>query len=201
MKCIFNGTLSLAALFLCLQPLKAQQHSIKTVQSQRIEVTQTLDRFITPDVLQLLAPYKAGVDSLMAPVLGVSDVYMESRRPESLLSNWISDVLKAHARQYGRMADIGLSNMGGMRSAMPQGNVCVGDVIDISPFENTFCIVELKGKDLLELFAQIAKSGGEGISGAQLDISTDGRLLSAKVGGKNVNPTKTYSIATIDYLA
>ena len=53
----------------------------------------------------------------------------------------------------------------------------------------------------LELFQQIAAVHGEGLSGARLVISKDGRLLRAEVGGKPVDPAKEYRVATIDYLA
>ncbi len=192
--------LVLTSLAICTQA--AAQHYVPTdMDAQRIEVTRSLDHQIPTDVSRLLAPYQRSVDSIMSPVLGRSSVAMTADRPESLLSNWVSDVLRHHSGRYGRMADIGLCNMGGLRSSMPEGDVTVGDIMEISPFQNTFCILTLKGSDLLDLFRQMAHSHGEGISGAQLDITEDGQLRSATVGGKPVKPNSTYRIATIDYLA
>ena len=55
---------------------------------------------------------------------------------------------------------------------------------------------------MLELFSQIAKVGGEGLShSVRLAITKDGKLLSATVGGKPVAPGASYRIVTIDYLA
>lgn len=181
--------------------LAAQRHDPVSVQAHRVEVTHALDRLIPQHLDSLLRPYRAGVDSLRCPVLGESEVQMDAGRPESLLSNWMSDVLRHHSRAYGREASIGLCNVGGLRSSMPRGSVTVGDVFEIAPFENRFCLLQLRGEDLLTLFRQIARSGGEGISGARLDISADGRLLKAAVGGKPVKGNKLYTLATIDYLA
>ncbi|MCH5177249.1 MAG: 5'-nucleotidase C-terminal domain-containing protein [Prevotellaceae bacterium] len=179
----------------------AQNYEPTKVRAHRIEVTSVLDKHPDTDLTDFLAPYKAGVDSLMAPLLGVSSATMPVNRPESPLSNWIADVLRSESTRYGKMADMGLCNMGGIRSAMPAGNVTVGDIMEIAPFENRFCLLTLKGDALLQLFEQMAHSYGEGISGAQLDISSDGKLLSATIGGKVVNPKAKYTIATIDYLA
>jgi 2',3'-cyclic-nucleotide 2'-phosphodiesterase (5'-nucleotidase family) len=55
---------------------------------------------------------------------------------------------------------------------------------------------------VLELFSQIAHRGGEGVSrGVQMEITKDGKLLSARLFGKAIDPEANYRIATIDYLA
>ena len=171
------------------------------LQAERIEVTSELDSHIDPALTALLAPYQAAVDSLRKPLLGQSAMAMTAERPESLLSNWVSDALRAHADSIGQPADIGLYNMGGIRSNLPAGPITRGDILEMAPFENRFCLLTLKGSDLLNLFAQIAHSGGEGLSGAQLDISPDGQLLAAKVGGRAVDEQRIYTLATIDYLS
>lgn len=181
--------------------LAAQRYEPVAVEAHRIEVTHAWDRLIPARLDSLIQPYRAGVDSLRSPVLGESAMTMTAGRPESLLSNWMSDVLRQHSGTYGREADMGLCNVGGLRSAMPKGAVTVGDVFEIAPFENRFCLISLRGSDVLDLFAQMAHSGGEGISGAQLNISANGTLLSATVRGKAVKSNKVYTIATIDYLA
>lgn len=56
-------------------------------------------------------------------------------------------------------------------------------------------------KDFNPFFEQIAAVHGEGLSGARLVITSDGKLVDAKVGGKSVDPRKDYTVATIDYLA
>ena len=191
-----------AGIFLAaLQVSYAQRYELKSITSQRYEITNRYDRTVDSVALSILAPYREKVDSIMRPVLGVSAMYMAPGRPESLLSNWVADVLRMASTQYGRMTDIGLCNMGGLRSAMPKGNVTRGDILSISPFENMFCILSLRGVDLQELLEQIASVGGEGVSGIKMEIGADGKLLSALVNGKPVNPDRIYTIATIDFLA
>ena len=48
----------------------------------------------------------------------------------------------------------------------------------------------------------MASVGGEGLSsGVQLLITKDGKLKNALIHGKEIVPTDTYRIATLDYLA
>lgn len=181
--------------------VRAQRFELKSVTAQRFEITSRLDQTPDREAEALLAPYQGEVDSLMAPVLGFSSVQMRSGRPESLLSNWVADVLREASVRYGRKADMGLCNMGGLRSAMPKGKVTRGDVLAIAPFENMFCVLSLRGADLQTLMEQIAAVGGEGVSGVRLEITPDGNLIRASVDGKPINPEKIYTVATLDYLA
>ncbi|MBO5181232.1 MAG: 5'-nucleotidase C-terminal domain-containing protein [Paraprevotella sp.] len=179
----------------------AQRYTIGEITPRRYEVTRALDAGTDTALTVWMKPYSRVVDSLMSPVLGESRVYMTARRPESLLSNWVADVLRASSVRTGVKADIGLCNMGGLRSAMPEGEVTIGDVLAIAPFENMLCVLTLTGADLLELCGQIAGVHGEGVSGLKLEITPDGRLLKARVNGKAIRPERRYTIATLDYLA
>ncbi len=187
-------------LAISLQSL-AQKAEVKEVTGKRIEVTSALDSQISTEVKALLAPYKPGVDSLIAPVLGVSAQYMTGGYPESLLGNLLCDALMEVSPRYGKKADLAILNRGGLRSAMPQGEVRVGDIIEIAPFENVYTLVEMRGDVLLELMEQIAQRGGECVSREVRMIAENLHLKSLTIKGKAVNPKKTYSIATIDYLA
>lgn len=182
-------------------PVMAQRYRLGTVKAARHEVTRLLDAFPDSGALRIVAPYRQAVDSIMSPVLGESEVAMTADRPESLLSNFVADVLREASVRVGKKADIGLCNIGGLRSTMPQGQVTYGDVLEIAPFENRLCMVALTGGKLMELMQQVAAVGGEGISGAHLVITADGRLLNAEVGGMPIKEDSIYVVATLDYLA
>lgn len=191
----------LSACFAVSAAACAQRYGLAGVKAGRVEVTSRFDARPDSAALRVVEPYRKAVDSIMSPVLGESEVAMSVDRPESLLSNFVADVLRESSIRVGKKADIGLCNMGGLRSAMPKGTVTYGDVLEIAPFENRLCVLALSGEKLEELMGQIAAVGGEGISGARLVITTDGRLLTAEVGGKPIAPHGIYTIATLDYLA
>ena len=165
----------------------AQEYKVRSFCWERIEVTSALDGNPSAEAAAIVAPFKASVDSIMAPPLGLSRVAMNPKRPESLLSNWAADVMVEGGTATGlEPADMGLVNIGGLRNNMPEGIVRRGDIMLISPFENYVVVLEMKGKDLLELMRNIAAVKGEGVSSSvRMEITADGQLLSC----------------TIDYLA
>lgn len=183
--------------------LQAQDYKVRSFCWERIEVTSDLDATSSAEAANIVAPYKASVDSMMAPPLGLSRVAMSPKRPESLLSNWAADVMIEGGTATGlEPADMGLVNIGGLRNNMPEGIVRRGDIMLISPFENYVVVLEMKGKDLLELMRNIAAVKGEGVSSSvRMEISPDGDLLSCTIGGKEIDPNRIYTVATIDYLA
>ena len=183
--------------------LQAQDYKVRSFCWERIEVTSDLDATPSAEAANIVAPYKASVDSMMAPPLGLSRVAMSPKRPESLLSNWAADVMIEGGTATGlEPADMGLVNIGGLRNNMPEGIVRRGDIMLISPFENYVVVLEMKGKDLLELMRNIAAVKGEGVSSSvRMEISPDGELLSCTLGGKEIDPNRIYTVATIDYLA
>ncbi len=159
---------------------------------------------IQPDsaAIALFEPYKLAIDSMVNTTIGESDQLMTRGAPESLLSNLVADVLRQATTEYiGVEANVGIVNMGGLRNDLPKGEITKGVIYEILPFENSLCILTVNGKTLMNVFKAMAQKKGDGLSGAKLVINNDGKLLSATVNNKPIDPDKLYSIATIDYLA
>lgn len=177
-------------------------YSLTSVEGGRIAITEAYDCNPDMEALNILKPYKQKVDSIMSPVIGHSATDMAAFRPESPLSNLIADVLRqSGSKAIGKPVDVAVMNMGGIRNAMPEGEITFGTIYEIAPFENALCVVTMEGITLKKLFCQIASVHGEGLSGASLQIDSLGNLLDAKVGGRPVDDKKIYTVATIDYLA
>ena len=171
------------------------------VERTRIVVDSRYDRQPDEAAARFLAPYKHQVDSVMGPVMGIAARNMAVERPESNLSNLLSDILVWAAPDYGEKPVLGVYNMGGIRAELAKGEVTYGDLLDIAPFENKIAFITLTGESLLKLFRQIARRGGEGVSrGCELVISADGELLSARLNGEEIDSKADYRITTIDYL-
>lgn len=199
---MFRTILPCSFLALCLG-VQAQNYKVRSFSWERIEVTDRLDDSPLSEASAIVAPYKSGVDSIMSPVLGLSRVSMSAGRPESLLGNWAADVMVEGGTATGlERADMGLINVGGLRSNMPEGVVRCGDVMLISPFENHLVVLQMRGTDMMELMRNIAAVGGEGVSaGVRMQISADNQLIDVTIGGEPIDPKRTYTVATIDYLA
>lgn len=149
-----------------------------------------------------IAPYEHRVDSIMKPVVGQTAHPMQAHKPESDLSNLLSDILVWGGDEFKENPDFGVYNMGGIRAAFPKGDITYGDVLNVAPFENHICFLTLTGEKVLQLFREMASRDGEGVSkGVKLVITKDGKLVSAQLNGKDIDPSKSYRIATLDYLA
>lgn len=180
----------------------SSSHRIVGFERSRILVDSSYDKAVDKDVAAFIEPYRQHVDSIMSPVVGTAAEYLYAERPESNLSNLLADILVWCGKDYGERPDFAVYNIGGIRSAFAKGDITYGDVLDVAPFENKICFVTLTGDKVMELFGQIAASGGEAVShGVELVITEDGRLNSALLDGRRIVADAKYRIATLDYLA
>ena len=178
-----------------------QHDEVAGMQRSRILVDARYDAQPDQKAVDFLKPYKHQVDSVMGPVVGRSARYMTAQRPEGTLGNLLADILVWAGKDYGEKPDFGIYNMGGVRADLPKGTVTYGDVLDVAPFENKISFVTMKGDAVLELFRQVAKTGGECMShGVRLVITKQGELVSATLNGQAIDPQKDYRVTTIDYL-
>ena len=144
--------------------------------------------------LSIIAPYKAGIDSIINEVLCISKIEMTKGKPESLLGNFVTDLC---LHQYSDIADICVMNNGGLRSTLTKGKITRGDIYTLMPFENELIILELDRESYLELLQYITKRGGEPFSGIKIIMDENGVILSQSLDLSN-NKVK---VLTSDYLA
>ena len=169
--------------------------------STKIAVDSTTEVTADKNYENYLKPIKRRVDAKMNVVIGQAAETMKGRGPESLLSNFSADVYRQKATEYlGENVDIAIVNLGGLRTAVTAGDITVGKVFELMPFENELVIVWLKGDRLYELLQYFAGKGGEGVSGLRMGID-NGKAVNITVGGNELDMDKLYSITTNDYLA
>lgn len=196
-KHLFLGALASLLMVSCAP----KHYQITSVERTRIIVDSRYDQNPDEAAQQFLAPYKRVNDSIMGPVMGQVAHNMHPQRPESDLSNLLADILIWASKDYHEEPVLGIYNMGGIRSDLTKGDVTYGNVLDVAPFENKICFTTLSGEKMLELFRQIAHRGGEGVSkGIELVITEDGKLVSSKLHGKEIDPKAEYRVATLNYL-
>lgn len=178
-----------------------QHYAMTAIDRTRVLIDSRYD-VANAAVDEFLKPYKATVDSAMSPVVGTASHAMAAHQPESDLSNLLADILVWGGQAFGEQPDLGIYNMGGIRASLAKGTVTYGDVLNVAPFENHICFLTLTGEQLVKLFEQVARTGGQGVShGVRLVITRDGLLVEASLNGKAIDPKASYRIATLDYLA
>lgn len=176
---------------------KKQQSQPEIVDIQLIDVDGSLQN----DAMDsLIAPYKAEKEASMNVVIGEAMETMEVGKPESKLTNLVADVLLTEGRKYIADVDIAIVNVGSIRRTLYEGDVTIGDVFEILPFDNALLVLEYKGADILALADAIAVKGGEAIAGMTLTIR-DGKAEDVRVGGVEVDTAKIYKVVSTDYLS
>jgi len=170
------------------------------------KVDKRLDGRLDPMMAEFIAPYRAGVDSLMAVPVGRTG--RELPRDSQVILNWGTDLVNDIAKGMDPAVDFTILNRGGLRRGLPKGTITEGQIKTLMPFNNRIVIIDIKGSELLPAFRQMAKIGGNGVSKGVIvkyekadDAGEMPEIESVTVDGEWLNPDKTYRVATIDYLA
>ncbi len=69
-----------------------------------------------------------------------------TRNRETGIGNFCADAVK-----YAAKTDIAIINGGGIRTAIPAGDITTGSLLNVFPFDNRLCAAEVSGKTLLEV--------------------------------------------------
>ena len=84
-----------------------------------------------------IKPYRDSITQKMNKVIGVARRELSGGLPEGLLSNFVSDLILEECRLGSDSAakpDVGIINVKGLRVALQQGNITVGNIYQLMPF-------------------------------------------------------------------
>jgi len=157
-------------------------------------------------IVKLYAPYKNILEKDMNRVLAISEKELVKDKPESLLTNFLADLLLeqgavvANDHQLNFTPAVSFFNYGGIRSSLPKGEITVGNIFELMPFENELVFIELKGDKMQAFMDYIADHGGGSVGGARMVIAND-KANDVKIGGKEIDFNKNYWLVTNDYVA
>lgn len=153
-------------------------------------------------LLNLIQPYSVEVNRTMNKVIGFTPATMTKRLPESSLGNFMADcMLVMGSKKFGVPIDIAFMNQGGIRASINKGNITVGNVYELMPFDNLLVIQALKGSVLEAFLNHIAADGGWPISkGSSFKIKNK-QAVDIMINGKPLDRNATYLTANSDYIA
>lgn len=177
----------------------------KSYEIQNVSVSETINA-LDSSVVQLYLPYKDILEEDMNRVISFSELEMIKGKPESLLTNFLGDLLLEQAAKEAQLKGLDLLpsvsffNYGGIRTSLPKGEITVGKIFELMPFENELVFLELNGIQMQQFLDYIAAKGGDSVGGARFEIS-DKKAKNATVGGKALQADKMYWLVTNDYVA
>lgn len=147
-----------------------------------------------------LKPYDRAVEELMSRVIGRSAESMAADSNE--LRNWVADVLyEVGSKLCDLPVDAAITNKGGIRQPMPGGDVTQGQIMTMVPFPNCVLVMEMAGTTLQRCLDDVARTGGQAVSRQISFKAKGGKAVDARVGGRAIEPGRTYRIVTIDFVA
>jgi 2',3'-cyclic-nucleotide 2'-phosphodiesterase (5'-nucleotidase family) len=161
-----------------------------------------------PDVEKIIAPYREKVSEL-SKVIGRLEGGLAKKGPGAgTLGNFVSDGMRAQAKaKLGKPIALAIMNSGGLRkNDIAAGDLRASDIFELLPFENALVALDVTGAQLTNIIAVATKDAQ---SGARIQFKYNDRdrpeFISAKLIDENgneqeIDPNKTYTIVTLDYL-
>jgi len=165
-----------------------------------LEVSEAVSPDLTFD--NFIQSYKSQLEAEMNQIIGESTAAIIKSGPgETALGNLVADFQKEFAeKELGYFIDISIINNGGLRNNLPEGPITLGNLYELSPFDNYLHILELKADGIRDLASFAANRRILGIAGMSI-VAKDGEVIELKVNGEPLQDDKVYLLAVNDYLA
>jgi 2',3'-cyclic-nucleotide 2'-phosphodiesterase (5'-nucleotidase family) len=161
-----------------------------------------------PDVGKIIAPYSEKVSELSKVIGRLEGGLAKKGVGAGTLGNFVSDGMRAQAKaKLGKPVALSIMNSGGLRkNDIAAGDLRASDIFELLPFENALVALDVTGAQLVKIIEVATKDAQ---SGARIQFKYNDRdrpeFISAKLVDENgneqeIDPNKTYTIVTLDYL-
>jgi len=177
-----------------------------TYEYRLVRIDSTYDQSVDPSLEAYLQKKRSQLSKEMDVVIGHCPATMTSFAPQSPLSNFLTDLLLFSSASYlGKESqvrpDVSILNFGGIRAPIMAGDVTVGDIYAVSPFDNHLVFVMLKGSELKRVFDRFAPKADKAcFAGVNLRIAADGVSVQMP-DGSPVLDDQVYTLVTLDFIA
>ncbi|NMM62000.1 2',3'-cyclic-nucleotide 2'-phosphodiesterase [Clostridium sp. P21] len=160
------------------------------------------------NALSIVADAKKEVGPTFNEVIGNTDKDLTRKQNaapygESYLGNWVTDVIRSKGN-----ADVGLQNNGGIRVDIPKGDITVGTIFYLMPFDNEVTTVNMNKAQLTKVFEKAFADNGVGIQMSGVKVNYDStkpsgnRVIDIKrADGTAISDKEVLKVATNDFIA
>jgi len=163
------------------------------------------------DILAQIEEIKAENEEITSAVVGKTSVELNGEREyvrtgETNLGNLLTDAMLAKVD-----ADVAITNGGGIRASIGEGEITKGEIITVLPFGNTTIVKKLTGAQLLDVVEHGVSQypAHEGlfpqVGGIRIifdgDLPAGERVIDLKVQGEPIEYDGVYHVATNDFMA
>ena len=130
------------------------------------------------------------------------------RAKECTMGNLIADAMLA--RVAGQGIEVAIQNGGGIRASIDAGDVTMGEVLTVLPFQNTLSTFQVTGETLVAALengvSQVEEGAGRFPQVAGMTFAFDGsqpagsRVSDVMVGGTPIDMARVYGVVSSNYL-
>ncbi|SFA97669.1 5'-nucleotidase [Poseidonocella pacifica] len=130
------------------------------------------------------------------------------RAMECPMGNLVADAMLARVKDQG--IDVAIANSGGLRASIDAGEVTMGEVLTVLPFQNTLSTFQVTGATIVEALengvSQIEEGAGRFPQVAGMTFTVDAsaepgsRISDVMIGGEPVDPEKMYGAVSNNYV-
>lgn len=176
-------------------------HQMQRITAENISVN---DRSPDRDTVieNMITPYKEELDAQMNEIIASIEKTLNKSRADNTLGNWLADEVYTYLQEHDYEVDLSMLNYGGIRlNNLPKGDVTVGKIYELLPFENYIVIMELDAKQIRDLFTHVTNEGGWPISKDwQITYDEEG-ISSIRYKGQELANDAVIKVALPDYVA
>ncbi|AJE45620.1 bifunctional metallophosphatase/5'-nucleotidase [Celeribacter indicus] len=167
------------------------------------------DEEIKARVAELAGPINELKEKVVAEAAAEIDGSREScRAVECEMGTLVADAMLERVKDQG--IQIAIENGGGLRASIPAGEVTMGAILSVLPFQNTLSTFEVSGATVVEALengaSQMEEGAGRFAQVAGLSYTVDpsaeagSRISEVTVGGEPIDPEATYGVVSNNYV-
>lgn len=179
------------------------EYTYESVEDDDVHIYYDIDEDIEDDeaMSAFIRPYVRELEKTMNRVITVSEGPFERAHPEGTLGNLTADIVRYRATAEMReKVDVCIMNNGGLRVPLPEGEITVGHIYELMPFENHIAVLRFSGEQVRQIAGELAEVNGEAVSGMRFRID-DGQARDILVDSMSVRPEEYYWVATNNWMA
>jgi len=191
-------------IILLLTSCKTSQYTQHLAQVKTTSIS--LDSTITPnkEIEALIKPYREKLQQEMNISIGHLSDNIKKGKPNSSMGNWFADILEEAGRFLfeGQPIDFAMQNYGGLRlKSIQKGDIKVGDIYSLMPFDNTLVLMSMDKPTFLQLMNRTARDGGWPISKSVSYTLQDNAATNIYIKEASIENRDSFHVLLPDYIA
>jgi 2',3'-cyclic-nucleotide 2'-phosphodiesterase (5'-nucleotidase family) len=192
--------------FFFLASCAEKKYAVVKIEGKEIKISDAYNE--SSEIDNIIKPYRDKIDADLNKVISFAPQTIDKNGEwQTPMGNFLADITLEKSNvvfesREKKTIDLCILNHGGIRSIIPKGNITTRVAYEVMPFENSAIVVELNGKQLIELARFIInEKKPHPLSGIEFTINNKNEPINIFIRGKALDLNKNYFVVTSDYLA